>query len=124
MKSFESNKTVWSDIYKAGQNNLSYPNENLVRYLYYLYPDKNFTELKVLDYGFGSGNNLRHLDFLNCNVYGTEISEHAKEITLAKLRSDFDQEKLYIMKDEAIIPFKNDIKAYQAIRKNKCAFAI
>lgn len=108
MKSFESNKTVWSNIYKAGLNNLSYPNENLVRYLYYLYPDKNFSSLKVLDYGFGSGNNLRHLDLLNCDVYGVEISEHAKNLTIEKLRQDFDTSKLFIMNDETELPYEKE----------------
>lgn len=107
-ESFESNKTVWSDIYKAGQNNLSYPNENLVRYLYYLFPEKKFSELKVLDYGFGSGNNLRHLDILNFDVYGVEISEHAKDLTLAKLRSDFDADKLFIMEKEGVLPYEKE----------------
>ena len=106
MESFESNKTVWSNIYKAGLNNLNYPNENLVRFLYYLYPDKNFSDLKVLDYGFGSGNNLRHLDLLNCDVYGVEISEHAKNLTVAKLRPDFDTEKLFIMNNETELPYE------------------
>lgn len=104
--SFESNQKVWSDLYKAGLNNLSYPNENLVRYLYYLFPEKNFSDLKVLDYGFGSGNNLRHLDILNCDVYGVEISEHAKELTLAKLRDNFDANKLFIMNSDTTLPYE------------------
>lgn len=108
MESFESNKTVWSNIYKAGLNNLNYPNENLVRFLYYLYPDKNFSDLKVLDYGFGSGNNLRHLDLLNCDVYGVEISEHAKKLTVEKLRQDFDTSKLFIMNDETELPYEKE----------------
>jgi len=108
MESFESNKTVWSNIYKAGLNNLSYPNENLVRYLYYLYPEKNFSDLKVLDYGFGSGNNLRHLDLLNCDVYGVEISEHAKNLTVEKLRKDFDTDKLFIMNSDSVLPYEKE----------------
>ncbi len=108
MESFESNKTVWSNIYKAGLNNLSYPNENLVRYLYYLYPEKNFSDLKVLDYGFGSGNNLRHLDLLNCEVYGVEISEDAKKLTVEKLRKDFDTDKLFIMNSDSVLPYEKE----------------
>jgi SAM-dependent methyltransferase len=108
MESFKTNQAIWADIYKAGKNNLSYPNENLVRYLYYLYPDKNFSDLKVLDYGFGSGNNLKHLDNLGCDVYGVEISEHAKKLTLQKLRSDFNADKLFIMNQEAVIPYSSN----------------
>lgn len=122
MKSFETNKNIWSDIYKSGANNLSYPNENLVRYLYYLYPDKNFSSLKVLDYGFGSGNNLRHLDVLNFDVFGVEISENAKKLTLEKLRDDFDPDKLFIMHQETILPYKQEtfdlIIAWQVLYYN------
>lgn len=122
MKSFETNKTIWSDIYKSGKNNLNYPNENLVRYLYYVYPDKNFTNLKVLDYGFGSGNNLRHLDALNFDVYGLEVSENAKELTLEKLRDDFDSNKLFIMHQETVMPYEKEsfdlIIAWQVLYYN------
>ncbi len=104
--SFEINKNIWTNIYKARQNNLAYPNENLVRYLFYLYPDKNFSELKVLDYGFGSGSNLRHLDALGCDVYGVEICEYAKQLTLEKLRDGFDADKLFIMDQEVNLPYE------------------
>lgn len=122
MKSFEKNKIIWSDIYKSGGNNLSYPNENLVRYIYYLYPNKNFSDLKVLDYGFGSGNNLKHLDVLNFDVYGVEVSEYAKELTLKKLRDNFESERLFIMTEETILPYEKEsfdlIVAWQVLYYN------
>jgi SAM-dependent methyltransferase len=108
MKHFEKNKKIWSDIYKTGASNLAYPNETLVRYLYYLYPNKNFHELKVLDYGFGSGNNLIHLDNLSCDVFGAEISEDAKKLTLKKIRDDFDEKKLFVIRQETQLPYENE----------------
>ena len=122
MSSFETNKNIWSDIYKSGKNNLNYPNENLVRYLHYLYAGQNIAELKVLDFGFGSGNNLLHLQKLGAEISGVEISEHAKQITLSKLGQEFNPEKLYLMDKEGIIPFSPGtfdlIVAWQVIYYN------
>ncbi len=108
MNAIENNIKIWSAIYESGSSNLTYPNETLVRYLYYLYPQKNFHTLKVLDYGFGSGNNLKHLDELGCDAYGIEISEHAKKITLEKLRNDFDEKKLVVIDSKTGFPYENE----------------
>ena len=89
MNAFETNKTIWSDIYKSGSNNLNYPNENLVRLIHYLYADKDKSKLKLLDFGFGSGNNLKHLAGSGFDEHGVEISEHARRITLEKNVSCF-----------------------------------
>jgi SAM-dependent methyltransferase len=105
MNSFDINKNIWSDIYKSGKSNLSYPNENFVRYFHYLYAGQNINGLKVLDYGFGSGNNLLHLYKLGADVSGIEISENAKKITLSKLGINFDHDKLFVMDNECVIPF-------------------
>ena len=105
MGSFETNKNIWCDIYKSGESNLSYPNENLVRYLHYLFSRQDLSKLKVLDYGFGSGNNLLHLYKMGIDVSGVEISEQAKNISLTKLGQGFNQEKLFLMNKEGIIPF-------------------
>lgn len=86
MSSFETNKHIWSHIYKAGKNNLNYPSENLVRYLYFLYNGKPENGIKVLDYGFGSGNNLIHLLRLGMDVSGVEVSKDAKKITLENVK--------------------------------------
>ena len=58
--SFKKNTLIWEDIYKSGGAgaNLQYPCEDLVvaasRYL----SKFNASETRLLDIGFGSGNNI------------------------------------------------------------------
>jgi ubiquinone/menaquinone biosynthesis C-methylase UbiE len=59
MKAFNKNKKVWDKIYYEKKAVLDYPNENLVRFVNYLFKEPKGN--KVLDLGFGSGNNLIHL---------------------------------------------------------------
>ncbi len=122
MSSFNTNRGIWSDIYRSRMNNLSYPNENLVRYFHYLFGGTNLSKLKLLDYGFGSGNNLKHLYRMGFDVYGVEISEHAKQMTLEKLGDGFDAEKLFLMIDEAALPYENEtfdiVVAWQVLYYN------
>jgi SAM-dependent methyltransferase len=106
MRAFEKNKTIWSEIYNSGRNNLSYPNENLVRYIYHLFSGKDVTKMKLLDYGFGSGNNLKYLFDFGFDIYGVEVSESAKQIALAKLGGGFDSNRLFLMNIETILPFQ------------------
>jgi SAM-dependent methyltransferase len=122
MSAFEINTSIWSEIYNSGKNNLSYPNENLVRYIYRLYSGKDVAKMKLLDYGFGSGNNLKHLFDFGFDVYGVEVSDSAKQIALAKLGSGIDSKKLFLMKEEAVLPFQKEyfdlIIAWQVLYYN------
>lgn len=100
------NQKIWDKLYEEGKSNLSFPNENLVRFIHYLYPDKKeIPGSKVLDYGFGSGNNMKFLIDMGFDLYGYEISDHAKAMTLKKLPDSFDQERLVIRQGEMSLPF-------------------
>jgi SAM-dependent methyltransferase len=122
MDAYEVNKNIWSEIYKKGQNNLSYPNENLVRVIYHKFAGKAVNNLKLLDFGFGSGANLLHLKKIGFDVYGAEVSEHARELALDKLGSDFDSSKLILIPEKNELAFEDDffdvIVAWQVLYYN------
>jgi len=82
MDAFEVNTQVWDRIYKAGQGYLEYPNDNLVMITHHLFKDAHGK--KLLDLGFGSGNNLVHLAKKGFECYGCEIS--LVSLKLAKKR--------------------------------------
>jgi len=65
-KSWLQNKRVWNNIYGRGEK-LEYPSEELVRLTSYLFKDRDGK--KLLDYGFGSGNNLIHFAKQGFNCY-------------------------------------------------------
>lgn len=122
MDAYEVNKNIWSEIYKKGQNNLSYPNENLVRLIHYLFAGKNIADLKLLDFGFGSGANLVHLRKAGFDVYGIEVSADARQIALGKLGDDFDEKKLILRQGKNDIEFEDEffdvIVAWQVLYYN------
>ena len=122
MSAFQTNANIWSEIYNAGQNNLSYPNENLVRYFHYLFANKKPDNLKLLDYGFGSGANLKHLKNFGFDVYGLEVSSAAIEMTLSKMGPEFDKEKLLLLEDNLDLKFPENyfdiIVAWQVLYYN------
>lgn len=78
---------TWTSIHKAESEkgaNLMWPSETLVRLFkgsYVPSSDKNYNGKKVLDIGFGNGNNLCFLSTLGLSLYGTEVSEEICEIT-------------------------------------------
>jgi len=106
MEAFSVNKEVWDNIYKSGHQ-LRYPNENLVRLTYWVFNNQDVKKMKLLDYGFGPGNNLEFLQGLGFEVYGVEISEIAKKITLSRLPNNYNGNNLVIMHDDINIPFRN-----------------
>lgn len=83
MNSVQSNSKVWEDIYSQGKGILSYPNESMVRLTYSLLVPQ--LHKQILDYGFGSANNLIHLARRGFAMTGVEVSPSALEI--AKNRS-------------------------------------
>ncbi len=66
----------WDDFYSADDKNLMHPDENIIR----IFKGK-YLELpkagKLLDCGFGSGNNLVFLASLGYECYGLEVAESA-----------------------------------------------
>jgi len=85
-----------------------YPNENIVRIV------KTFFQKggKVLDYGFGPGENLIHLLKLGFECSGIEVSEEAKRITQEKLLHYPEFNNKYdlniINHNDKSLPFEND----------------
>lgn len=78
MGSIQKNSKVWEDIYSQGKGILSYPNESMVRLTYNLLDPLRHKQ--ILDYGFGSANNLIHLARRSFAMTGVEVSQSALEI--------------------------------------------
>jgi len=100
------NQNIWESIYAANSFDISFPNETLVRYIFHFFKKNN--GLKLLDYGFGTGNNLKFLVEFGFDAYGMEIAENAKKIALRKLNPNFDAAKLKIADEGKQMPFSDN----------------
>lgn len=86
----QKNSSIWESIYSSGGAGSGhiYPCEDLVvtasRYLSGL----KAKEIKVLDIGFGAGNNLVFLAGEGFNCYGVDVSSSAIDITRKRLRKE------------------------------------
>jgi len=71
----------WMEFYRDEANRGGvpiWPNESLVRLLkakYFPWFKENYEGLKVLDVGFGGGNNLTLCGTLGMELYGVEVHE-------------------------------------------------
>ena len=68
----------WRRFYVQQQKGMLYPNETLVRFLrgaYFPAYKKSYAGKKVLDIGFGSGNNSMFLGSLGMVLHGTEVDK-------------------------------------------------
>lgn len=111
MDSFTTNKKIWSDIYKTGKSDLSYPSESLVIYMHHLFRNQATNNVKLLDFGFGSGNNLVHFLKKGFDVYGVEINEYAKKMALNKVANSglqIEEQRLHLIKENGILPYSSD----------------
>ncbi len=81
----------WSTFYtEADEKILRYPNEPLARVMkgnYIPGLDKNYKGKKVLDIGFGHGNNLLFLNSLGFELYGTEVQEEICSLVMDRLKN-------------------------------------
>ncbi len=86
MKLFsQKNVKKYDKMYKSGHDH-SYPNLDLVRILSSYIKPKNSN---ILDYGFGSGQNLIHLTKLNFKeIHGLEPSKEAIKLVKKKLKKN------------------------------------
>ena len=86
MKLFsKKNVKKYDKMYKGGHDH-SYPNLDLVRILSSYIKPKNSN---ILDYGFGSGQNLIHLTKLNFReIHGLEPSKEAIKLVRKKLKKN------------------------------------
>lgn len=119
----KSNISIWNEIYKKNQSNLSLPNEMFVR-MYQKYVASKIREgqqLTILDYGFGAGANLIYMLEQGANVYGVEVSEHALHITKDKLSSLKKESNLSLF-DNGKLPYKDNffdvVVAWQVLYYN------
>ncbi len=84
---------LWSSIHKTESEkgtDLVWPSETLVRLFkgnYIPNFDKNYAGKKVIDLGFGNGNNLTFLGTLGLSLYGIEVTKEICEIARKKLES-------------------------------------
>ena len=76
----EQNASAYEEMYKEGYNHL-YPNENIVRLVKWFWGVGG----RVLDYGFGSGENLLHLLKEGYVCEGIEVSDNALVLVKNKL---------------------------------------
>ena len=105
MNSVQSNSKVWENIYSQGNGVMSYPNESMVRLTYNLL---NLSEQKyVLDYGFGSANNLIHLARRGFEMSGVEISPSALKIAKTRCNQESIQADLRLV-STGELPFHDD----------------
>lgn len=98
-----ANSAVWRRLYSQGKSDLRYPNDVLVRLAARLLDSSR--NLRILDFGFGTGANLAHFASLGFETHGVEISEHAlaraqQRLSAASLRSD-----LRLIEPGADLPF-------------------
>ena len=111
------NKKVWDKIYYEGKI-LDYPDDNLVRFVSYLFKEPQ--NKKLLDLGFGSGNNLIHLIKKGFKCYGCEISPVALRLTRKRLNKLKLSADLKLLKEK--IPYADSffdiVVAWQVIYYN------
>ncbi|WP_051296496.1 class I SAM-dependent methyltransferase [Anaeroarcus burkinensis] len=101
----EINKTIWEKLYGNGRNVLTYPNEVLVTLASRMLDSK--TQVRLLDYGFGSGNNMMHFLKRGFEVSGVEISEQALELSKKRAQDCGYEVELRLLSD-GTIPFSDN----------------
>ena len=107
----------WENVYKNYNKNdegYLWPSETLIRLLkgeYIANIDKNYKGKKVLDIGFGNGNNLVLLSSLQMKTYGIEVTEEICEIVKNKLKKIGHEVNLKSGTNQNI-PFPNEFFDY------------
>lgn len=72
---FQESKEVWEkNLKKFPETLLKYPSENIIRLFSGRYVDVPAPPARILDHGFGHGNNLIYLALKGYDCYGCEIS--------------------------------------------------
>lgn len=101
--------TIWEkDIYSQGRNITRYPYDNIVSFIYRNFPrDRDRSEIRILEVGCGTGNNLWFAAREGFSVSGIDGSQSA--IDYAKKR--FESENLkgnFIVGDFSKLPFEDN----------------
>ncbi len=83
----KKSKEVWEKfIKKQPKTNLMFPDELLIRIFSNRYVKVTSPPAKLLDHGFGSGNNLVFFASKNYECYGCEIAEELIKVTREKFK--------------------------------------
>lgn len=98
----EDNILKWERIYAEGKAGsfLTYPSENLVRLFHRIRPELP-SDIRCLDYGFGSGNNSEFLITKVSELFGIEVSETSLQLTSERLSTyeQFRRENFSLVQD-------------------------
>lgn len=100
------NAEIWERIYAAGEGDLRYPSDVLVRLLAHVCDPRQ--DRKVLDFGCGTGANLVHLARLGFEVDGVETSKSALEQTRRRLAAEGLSAHLHLVEAAAGLPFETN----------------
>jgi len=104
----KENVKKYDGLYESGHDH-DYPNLDLVRLAAKYFIDKN---TNLLDFGFGSGENLFHFHRKNFKVYGIEASIKAIELVEKKIKQkDIKDNKIKLKKineNDKKIPFEDN----------------
>ena len=106
LDALQVNSRVWRNLYSLGKNDLQYPSDVLVRVAARLFGTER--DLKILDFGFGTGANLLHFASLGHHVHGVEIAEHALERARQRLVAAGLEADLRLIQAGERLPFEDD----------------
>lgn len=104
----------WQKFYCQKQQGLMWPNETLVRFFKATYMPghkENYENKKVLDIGFGTGNNLMFLGTLGMKLYGIEVQKDICEQGMDRLMK-MGYSADFRVGTNAEIPFKDNFFDY------------
>ena len=106
----EKSKNVWENNLKLfPESNLKFPDENLIRIFSKKYNLVPPAPAKMLDHGFGHGNNLIYFNSLGYDCSGCEISEHLIKEVNDLFGKQVKQADLRLLKgDSGKIPFEDN----------------
>ena len=105
----KNNVSKYENLYSSGHNH-NYPNLDFVRLERKFL--RNKTHNKILDYGFGSGENIIHLIKNNYDVYGIETSKSAIDLVKKKINSinkkKYNKKLILLREQDKKLKFEND----------------
>lgn len=103
MEQFKSNISIWDKIYERGHGMLRYPDSALVTLTSRKLNTKNHP--KILDYGFGSGANMRMLLRRGHQIHGIEIADNIIDLNQQLLSEEGLYAQLHKV-TESVLPFE------------------
>jgi ubiquinone/menaquinone biosynthesis C-methylase UbiE len=79
----------WEELYKSGGRRGKYPNEDVIRFIQRYFPNQKIRKnIKVLDWGVGTGRHTHYLAKEGFLTYGVEISSSGVELTKRWLKKE------------------------------------